>query len=88
MARDIVQGHGELAAHSLEHAFVAFLPEVRDDLGVAVGVQNMASRNELGALLGEIEELAIEDGVGALVFIAHGLLTIGEADNAETAGSE
>ena len=85
MTRHIIQGHGKLAAHALKHAFMTLLPEMRDDLGVAVGVQHMAARDQRCALLGKIKELAVVDGEGALVFIAHGLLAIGKADDAQAA---
>jgi hypothetical protein len=79
----IPDGDGELAAEAFPHAFVMVFPQMWDYLRVAMGDQTMSARDEFGALFDVIEELAIKDHAHLAVFVPHGLLAIGEADDAE-----
>src|SRR5262249_39212266 len=57
----VPQGDGELAAQVLEDGLAVLLVEVRNDLGVAVGAEDVAAGLQGGALLGVVEEFAVED---------------------------
>ena len=84
----VVESDGELAAELAEDVLATFFPKVGDEFGVAVGDEVMAALEEFGALFAVVEEFAVEDDGDGLVFVGDGLLAIGEADNAETAGGE
>src|SRR5450759_548999 len=74
MPMHVPQGHGELAAHALEHAFLILFPKVRNDFRVAVGDQAMSAPCQLRPPLNVIEQLAVEDHKHAPVFIGDRLL--------------
>jgi hypothetical protein len=67
---------------------VTLLPEVGDDLRVAVGDEVMSAPRQLDASLDVIEQLAVENDKNAPVFIGDGLLAIGKADDAESSGGQ
>ncbi len=88
MAGLVIEGDGELATELAEDVLATFLPKVGDEFGVAVGDEVVAALEEFGALFAVVEEFSIEDDGDGAVFVGDGLLAIGEADNAETAGGE
>ena len=84
----VIEGDGELATELAEDVLATFLPEVGDEFGVAVGDEVVAALEEFGALFAVVEEFSIEDNGDGVVFVGDGLLAIGEANDAETAGGE
>src|SRR5262249_46627997 len=56
----IPEREGELAAQPFEHLFAMLLPEMRKQLGVGVGAKDVPLGFEFFALLGIIEQLAVE----------------------------
>ena len=81
----IPERNGKLSPQLLPGRFAVILPEMRNDLGVAVSNEAMAFRGELFAPLDVIEELAVEDHKQAAIFVGHRLLAIGQSDNAQAA---
>ena len=84
-AAAVPQGQGELAVQMFEHAFLMIFPEMRNQLGVAVGGEAMAPAFEHLLGFGIIEELAVEDDGDGAILVADRLLAVGEADDAEPA---
>src|SRR5262249_14148231 len=84
----VPQGQGKLAAELFQHAFAEVLVQVRDDLGIAMGSQDMAAACQASAGFRIVEQLAVEDNLNGLIFVADGLPAVMEADDAEPAGSE
>jgi hypothetical protein len=84
----VIQRHRELTAHALKHSLMTFLPQMRNDLRVAVRVQMMPASDEFRPLLGKIKELAVEDREGTLILIAHRLLAIRQTDDAQPPRSQ
>jgi acyl transferase domain-containing protein/NADPH:quinone reductase-like Zn-dependent oxidoreductase/acyl carrier protein len=84
----VPEGDGKLSAEAFEHPELVFFPEVGNDFGIAGFFEVMPAFFEIAALLEMIEEFTIEDRRDTGGFVGHGLLSIGEADDAQSAGSE
>src|SRR5262249_37699958 len=76
---------GELAAQLLQHALAVILPQVWDELRVAVRAELMAFRHQLGSCLRIIEQLAGEDDRDRAVFVVERLSPVRQADDAQSA---
>jgi hypothetical protein len=61
---------------------------VNDGFGVAAGAIDVASGFESGAQIGVIEDFAVVDNLQAAIFIGHGLMAVGEIDDAQAAEAE
>ena len=61
---------------------------MQDDLGVAVGLEDMALGLQLGAQLHKIVDLAVEHADNGAVLIVHGLFACGQVDDAQTAEAQ
>ena len=68
-----------------EHALAVILPQMRDNLGVAMRGKTMTSPFEHLAGFGIIEEFAVEDDLDGMIFVANRLLAVRQADDAEPA---
>ena len=64
---------GEHAVQALDTGFAPFKVRPQNDLGVAVGAEGMAERDQLGAQLGVVVDRAVEHQRGAGRGIQHGL---------------
>ncbi len=84
----VPQRDGKLPAQLFEHRRLMLLPEVRDDLGIAMFDQPVAARLQLRPFFEVIEKLAVEDHRDASVLVRHRLLAIGEAHDAQPPGAE
>ena len=62
MAFAVPEGDGELPLEMLEHLFLVIFPEMRNELGIAMGAKAVPLRFELGFNFGIVEEFAVEDG--------------------------
>ncbi len=85
VAFHIVEGDRELAAEALEHRLMTLLPEVGNDLRVAVGDEVMSPPCQFRAPFDVIKQLSVEDHKNTAVFIGDRLLAVGETDDAESA---
>src|SRR5262249_32198045 len=65
----VEQSKRKLAAKMLEHSFAVVLPQVRNQLGVAVRGKTMSLGLQQFFLLGIIEQLAVIDASDRAVFI-------------------
>ena len=83
LAAAVPQGERELPAQVLEHPLLILLPQMRDDLRVAVRDKAVAESFEPGTHVGVIEEFPVEDDRDGTVFIADGLLAVRETNDAE-----
>jgi len=61
---------------------------MNNDFGVGVRAEAMAATFEIGAKVGKVVDLAVENDPGAAVFVEDGLVAAGEVDNAEAAHAE
>ena len=61
---------------------------MQDDLGVAVGLEDVALGLQLGAQLHKIVDLAVENADNGAVLIVHGLFARGQVDDAQTAEAQ
>ena len=78
----IPQGNGKLPSQFLPHFLAMILPQMRNELRVAVGYEPVSARFQLLPALDVIEQLAVEDHGDVPVFISNRLLAIGQTDNA------
>ena len=81
----IPETEGELALEMLEHPFLILFPHVRNEFGVGMRPEDVAFGFQFLALFGVIEKLAIENDPDRAIFIADGLLAVGQTDDAEAA---
>jgi hypothetical protein len=58
-------------------------PQVRYQFGVAMCSENMPTGLKFSFELGVVEKFAVENGLNAAVFAAHGLLTVCQTNNTE-----
>lgn len=75
----------ELPLEVVEELLAMVFPEVRDEFGIGVRAEGVALAFEFAASLGVVEELAVEDGPHALVFVGDGLLPVRESDDRQPA---
>ena len=75
----------EHPSESLGKVRSEFLVQVNDDLRVALRGEAVASRGQLGPQLGEVEDLAVEDGPDRLVLVGQRLVAPLQVDDAEAA---
>ena len=84
----IAYDKGEHAAQLGGNGCAVFLVAVQDDLGVAVGLKDMALGLQLGAQVHKVEDLAVENDDDGAVLVIHGLLAGGQVDDAQPAETE
>ena len=84
----VPEGDGKLSAEAFEHPELVFFPEVGNDFGIAEFFEVMPAFFEIAALFEMIEKFTIKDHRDTGGFVGHGLLAIGEADDAQSAGRE
>ena len=84
----VPDGEREHAAEALDRAVAPFLVAVDDDLGVGAGAEAMAARRQVRPHVGEVVDLAVEDGPDGAVFVAERLIAGREIDDAEPPVSE
>jgi hypothetical protein len=79
----VPQRKGEHAAEAVHALLAPLLPGVHDDFGVALGVEDVAVRLQLGYQLAVVVDLAVEDDHHRAVLIEQGLLTGGDVDDGQ-----
>src|SRR5690606_19501779 len=84
----IPKGDGELPAELFPHALLVLLPQVRDDFGVAMSNQPVPPGLQFGTAFHMVEEFPIEDDEDVSLLVGHWLLTVGQANDAQTPGNE
>src|SRR5205807_2311003 len=82
----IPQGDCELSMQMVEHALAVFLPQVREKLRVAMGLETMPLLFQGSFLLGVIEQFAVENDRDGAVLVPDRLPAIIEPDDAESPG--
>ena len=86
--RLVPQREGEHAAEAIDRAVAPLLVRVHDHLGVRVRAEPVAVRLELGADLGEVVDLAVEDDPDRAVLVRQRLIAGRKVDDAETTVAE
>ena len=74
---------GEHAAEAVDAVLAPLLVAVRDHLGVGVGPEAVAVRDQLAADLGEVVDLAVEDDLHRSVLVADRLVAGRQIDDAQ-----
>src|SRR4051812_32052602 len=83
MFRLIPQRDRKLSAQFFPHLLAMVLKQMRNDLGIAVRNQAVATPAQFDSSLDVIEKLAVEHNRDGAVFIADRLLAISQTDNAQ-----
>jgi hypothetical protein len=68
-----------------EELFPVVFPDVRDYFSIAVGAEAVAASFQPGALLGVIEQLAVENDLDTAILVGYRLPAVIQADDAEPA---
>ena len=80
----IVDREGELSVQAAKHAGAPLLVRVHEHLGIRARPEPMAGRDQLVSQLQIVVDLAVVDDQHGSVFIAEGLRTAGDVDDAQT----
>src|SRR4051812_23746717 len=81
MAFAVPQGDGELPLEVLEHSFLILFPQMRDELGIAMGAELMSLGLEPGLHFGIVKEFTIEDGDDRTIFVKDRLFAVEKTDD-------
>jgi hypothetical protein len=84
----VPDGEGEHAAQVVDAALPMLVVQVHDDFRVAARGEHVTAGLELGAVLGVVVDLSVEDDLQRTVRVGHGLVSRGEVDDAEAAVRE
>ncbi len=84
----VVDGEGEHAIEPFDDGGTVFLPRVKDGLGVGSRPEAVAFRNQIGAQVVMVVDLAVEDDPARVVFVADRLVAAGAVDDRETPEAE
>jgi hypothetical protein len=88
LPRQIDQREGELAAEMREELVTEVLPEMHDQLGVAVAPERVPAVLERRLQFGVVEQLAVEDRHDRAGLVVNGLLSVDQADDAQAAAGK
>ena len=79
---------GKHAAQLGGQCCAVLLIAVDDDLGVAVGLEDVPLGLQLGAQVHEVVNFTVEHADDSAILIVHGLLACGQVDDAQTAEAQ
>ena len=88
LPRLVIQCNGKHAAQFLHAVRSHFLVEVKNDLGVRMGIEAVAAAFELPAQLRKVIDFTVENDPEALVFVVNGLLAARNVNDTESAHSQ
>src|SRR3954453_15133143 len=84
----VPQCDGELPAQSFPRSVAVILPQMGNDLRIAVSNEAMSARPQFIPALDVIKELAVKNHDDIAVFVKDRLLPIGQTDNAQPPRSQ